>query len=530
MSTKKLAALVFLLISLVTANYFLNNPLRLKSQADSNQTPTSVAIHPGQILTTIGATTPLSALAYDQNHQPIGDNIFYDWGTSTTGIGNLYPAHNLATFRADTIGNGDIWTIASNPNGQARGSIKVYVVEPQTDTFTGTGLLDLEHWGYSSTVGSLASRLFDQLYFKLPQSTTLSTTDLTAFPRQNSLPQILDGQFEASVDLVRMTTSSNTPYTVWQELKFGTYVASIRKVRINTGSSISDKLEMWIRVDPVSPRYDNLVASVTLPPNPGTTTVKLARVGSQISTYYNTGSGFQLLGNITYAAEAASPGIVHLVASNENPANTSLEAYFDNFSLIYAPTFPTPYPTTIISTLYPTYVPYPTPYPTTIISTPYPTAVPTIPVRTPTPAPTSIPIPTPTPITQTTTIDIYAAGSPSLAIYPVMELRLNGTRIARWTNVRGNPSNRTFLRFTYRHPSPILPTDTLRVAFTNNFKLAWFGDRNLRVDRIVINGATYQSESPTTYGTGARNPQNGCGSGYFQTEWLYCNGYFQYSL
>lgn len=513
MSTKKLAALVFLLISLVAANYLLQNPLRLKSQADSSQTPTSVAIHPGQILTTVGSSVPLSALAYDQNHQPITSNVFYDWGTSTSGIGSLYPTNNIATFRAQAIGSGDIWSTASNPNGTATGSIKVYVVEPQTDPFTGTGDLDLARWGYSSTVGASASRLFDQLYFSLPQSLSLTRpSDLTLFPYQNGLPQVIDGQFEASIDFVRMTINSGLPYTIWQELKFGTYVASVRKVRINTGSTITDKLEMWIRVDPASPIYDNLVASVTLPPNSGTIRVKLARVGSQISTYYNIGNGFQLLGDITYAAEAADPGTIHIVASNENPANTNLGAYFDNFSLISAPAFPTPFPTETPSpTLFPTETPVP------------PTATPT---------PTSMPLPTPTPIVvppQTTTFDIYAAGSPSVGVYPKMELRLNNRTVARWSNVRGNPSNRTFLKFTYRHPSLISISDIVRVAFTNNFKLPGMGDRNLRVDRIVINGITYESEDSNTYGIGARNPQNSCGSGYFQTEWLYCNGYFQYN-
>lgn len=55
------------------------------------------------------------------------------------------------------------------------------------------------------------------------------------------------------------------------------------------------------------------------------------------------------------------------------------------------------------------------------------------------------------------------------------------------------------------------------------------GDRNLTVDRIRIDGATYETEAPTVFSVGSQDPTNFCGPGYQQHETLYGNGYFQYA-
>jgi hypothetical protein len=67
------------------------------------------------------------------------------------------------------------------------------------------------------------------------------------------------------------------------------------------------------------------------------------------------------------------------------------------------------------------------------------------------------------------------------------------------------------------------------VAFTNNGG-SGSSDRNLRVDKVVIDGVTYETEDPSVFGTEIYNGSNYCVEGFSQTEILYCNGYFEYDL
>lgn len=136
---------------------------------------------------------------------------------------------------------------------------------------------------------------------------------------------------------------------------------------------------------------------------------------------------------------------------------------------------------------------------------------------TPTPTPTPLP-PTPTPTPAGSSIKIYAYGTAASGVYPTMELRINDLIVQTWS-VTG-----ILQEYGYNHPA-IVVANQIKVVFTND---AWTdADRNLFVDRINLNGVNYQSESPTTY-THYYNP--GCASGYLLTEWLWCNGFFQYDM
>jgi len=127
--------------------------------------------------------------------------------------------------------------------------------------------------------------------------------------------------------------------------------------------------------------------------------------------------------------------------------------------------------------------------------------------------------------TQKSTITILAAGTKYADLYPTMALRINGRTVMQWKNVRGNPFLRTFQKFTYTHPTKILPTDKLQVAFTNDFS-----KRDLRVNLITIDGKVFQSESAVTFSTGTKSPDGWSRFCYARSEWLNCNGYFQYKL
>lgn len=191
----------------------------------------------------------------------------------------------------------------------------------------------------------------------------------------------------------------------------------------------------------------------------------------------------------------------------------------------------------------PTSTPTPTPdsY-TTPSPSPAPTKTPTpSPTRTPTPQPpTNAPTPTytpsptktptPTQIPVSSTITVFAAGTPACGRYPNMTLNINGIDVMIAYGVTGDPLSNTPIFKTYQYTSSakILPSQVM-VKFTNDNKKAekCTDDRNLRVNRINIDGVDYMTNNPSVFGEGIYY-RNKCREGFFRTDWLYCNGYFQY--
>ncbi|MCG8449422.1 MAG: PQQ-dependent sugar dehydrogenase, partial [Pirellulales bacterium] len=53
-------------------------------------------------------------------------------------------------------------------------------------------------------------------------------------------------------------------------------------------------------------------------------------------------------------------------------------------------------------------------------------------------------------------------------------------------------------------------------------------DINLRVDKLILDGTTYQSEASDTFSTGSYTSATGCAPGAKESEYLYCNGHFEY--
>ncbi len=135
------------------------------------------------------------------------------------------------------------------------------------------------------------------------------------------------------------------------------------------------------------------------------------------------------------------------------------------------------------------------------------------------------PPPPPPPPTGSSTIEIFAAGNENSE---TMQLWIAGTRVATWNNVGGNADARQFVSHTYTSAQKIASQD-VQIRFTNDLYNPAAGvDRNLRVDRIVIDGATQQTESPNVYSTGTW--QNGSVTpGFKQDETLHVNGYFQFA-
>ena len=69
----------------------------------------------------------------------------------------------------------------------------------------------------------------------------------------------------------------------------------------------------------------------------------------------------------------------------------------------------------------------------------------------------------------------------------------------------------------------------VRIAFTNDLWDPANGiDRNLKIDKIVIDGNEFQTESPSTISTGTWDGSE-IAEGNPQSEWLHVGGYFQFS-
>ena len=72
--------------------------------------------------------------------------------------------------------------------------------------------------------------------------------------------------------------------------------------------------------------------------------------------------------------------------------------------------------------------------------------------------------------------------------------------------------------------------DDLQIEFTNDvFDPANGIDRNLNIDKVVIDGVTYETENAATFSTGTWKAEDGVTPGFRESETLNSNGFFQYS-
>lgn len=123
-------------------------------------------------------------------------------------------------------------------------------------------------------------------------------------------------------------------------------------------------------------------------------------------------------------------------------------------------------------------------------------------------------------------ITVYAAGSENTE---TMELWIEGSRVKTWTNVAGDAEAGQFVSYQYTAAS-VVSAEDVQIHFTNaKWDPAQGIDRNLRVDRIEIDGVAFESEDPGVYSTGTWLPEDGVQPGYRGSEWLHANGYFQYA-
>ncbi|MCA9138448.1 MAG: DUF4347 domain-containing protein [Planctomycetales bacterium] len=122
-------------------------------------------------------------------------------------------------------------------------------------------------------------------------------------------------------------------------------------------------------------------------------------------------------------------------------------------------------------------------------------------------------------------IQVYAAGDIG---DEVMELQIGNNVVGTWGMSGTDAGSSLFGEFSVAINNASI--DDIRINFTND---AWDPstgyDRNLRIDRIVVDGVTYQAEDPSVFSTGSWRPEDGIVPGYRQSEWLNSGGYLQFS-
>ncbi len=123
-------------------------------------------------------------------------------------------------------------------------------------------------------------------------------------------------------------------------------------------------------------------------------------------------------------------------------------------------------------------------------------------------------------------ITIFAAGAENTE---TMELRIDGNTVRTWNNIGGNPDSRTFEAYRYNAANNVAP-DRISIAFTNDLVDQAAGiDRNLHVDRIVVDGQTIQTEDPKIFSTGTWKAEDGVVPGFRMSEILNANGEFRFA-
>ena len=122
-------------------------------------------------------------------------------------------------------------------------------------------------------------------------------------------------------------------------------------------------------------------------------------------------------------------------------------------------------------------------------------------------------------------IEIWAAGSTGDEL---MELQIGDEVVATWF-VRGTDAEAgRFYPYTFNRDGVSL--DEIRINFVNDlYDPANNVDRNLRVDKIIVDGTIYETESPSVYSTASWKDEDGFVPGYRESEYLHANGHFQFA-
>jgi glucose/arabinose dehydrogenase len=123
------------------------------------------------------------------------------------------------------------------------------------------------------------------------------------------------------------------------------------------------------------------------------------------------------------------------------------------------------------------------------------------------------------------TIQVFAAGQTG---EETITLSIGGQVAQTFTNVGGNYTDGTFQTLSYTTPATVTPGQ-VRISFTNDGLTSTGADRNLRLQKIRIDGVDHFASDPSVFVDGTWISGVGCTSGNLETEYLHCGGYFQFA-
>jgi len=141
--------------------------------------------------------------------------------------------------------------------------------------------------------------------------------------------------------------------------------------------------------------------------------------------------------------------------------------------------------------------------------------------------------PNPSPTPQSHTISIFAAGTKK-DVLPTLKLVINGKEVKRWKDVSGDAGKRQFQEYTYTTITE-LKENSIEVHNVIPNGVTRLTAPKLTIDRIVVDGKTFQTEDRNTLGKEVWKKDK-CilheeqAEGYFQTESLCGWGSFKYNL
>ena len=123
------------------------------------------------------------------------------------------------------------------------------------------------------------------------------------------------------------------------------------------------------------------------------------------------------------------------------------------------------------------------------------------------------------------TVEVFAAGATG---DENLDIFINQQYVTTFNNVGGDVDQRDFVQLTFETDQQLTPGD-VGIAFGNDlFDAATGLDRNLLVDRIVVDGVTVQTEDPSTFSTGIYR-DGPTGPGFFETELFNINAIFTFA-
>ena len=119
------------------------------------------------------------------------------------------------------------------------------------------------------------------------------------------------------------------------------------------------------------------------------------------------------------------------------------------------------------------------------------------------------------------TFQLFIAGSTNTEN---VEVLFDDQVVQTINSVPGNPRTGEFVTYQIETEEP---PSNIKVRFTNDGIING-RDRNVRVEGISLDGQIYHPDSPDVYSTGTARPSDGCTAGFRRSQWLTCDGYFEF--